>query len=542
MTPAAPADLILTAGRIHTVTEDEERATAIAIRDGRIIAVGGDEVLDGFAGPDTAIHRYPDATITPGLIDSHTHIVWGAELSRGLDLTDLTLAEVRERLADAARGTPEGEWMFGWGVDPNIFDDGFDGRIFDDVTGPAPLFLRMRDAHSAIVNSATITRAGLTGAETFPDESRIDVDRDGAVTGYVLELSAMNLVMAHAPEQSFDDRVRQVREVLANMSEVGLTSTHVLDLHEGSQEILTAAEEQGELPLRLRISPFVMPGSDHDELERLAALQGEGGRRWRIEGVKFFIDGTVDNGTAWLHQPDTYGQGTDSIWTDPDAYRAALRFFAERGIATATHAIGDRGVDFVLDALEELGEIRRLAPHRIEHIETIPDSTVTRFAELGVAASMQPIHGTHHTKADRSDNWSVRLGADRAAHGWRCRDIRETGATLALGSDWPVTPFDPRAMMADSILRYPVARPGTAPVQPEQGLTALQALEGYTAHAARAVGLDHEEGIIAPGARAQLTVFAADPLSVAPETLAETPVLATYVDGAITHETAKARV
>jgi predicted amidohydrolase YtcJ len=304
-----------------------------------------------------------------------------------------------------------------------------------------------------------------------------------------------------------------------------------MDFVDGSADLLTLLEADGELPLRLRFSPMANAGASLAELEDIAALQGTGGRRWVVEGVKFFIDGTIDNGSAWLEHPDVYGQNTESVWTEPADFQKALRFFVERGIPTATHAIGDQGVRYVLEALESAGEARHLAAHRIEHIETIPDELVARFAELGVAASMQPIHGTHHTRADRSDNWSVRLGEERSARGWRCRDLREAGVTVALGSDWPITPYDPRAMMADSILRRPVERPGTAPVQPEQALTALMALEGYTTHAAAAAGLSAVTGSITPGKRADFTVFARDPLTVDPEELARTAVVATLLDG-----------
>ncbi|MGO1545254.1 MAG: amidohydrolase [Gulosibacter sp.] len=525
------ADVIIHAHRVHTLAEEAANATSIAIRGKRILAVGDRSEIGALQGSETVVYEYPNGVITPGLIDSHTHLVWGTELTRGVNLTDLSLAEVAAALAEVAPSIEAGEWLHGWGLDPNIFTDhGFDGRIFDEATGSIPMFLRMRDAHSAIVNSATIALVGLTGDETFPDESAVVTDAEGAVSGYLREISAMNLVLEVAPKLTLEQAAEKVRAQMLAMAATGLTATHVLDLHEGTVEIMEHLEATGSLPMRVRISPFVMPGVSAAGLAELEAMQGRGGRRWQIEGVKFFIDGTVDNGTAWLHAPDCYGQGTESIWTDPEAYREALRFFAERSIPTATHAIGDRGVDFVLDAFESLGELARNAPNRIEHIETIPDSTVPRFARLGIAASMQPVHGTHHTKADRSDNWSVRLGEERAARGWRCQDIRRTGATLALGSDWPVTPFDPRAMMADSILRRPVERPGVAPVQPEQGLTALQALEGYTSHSARSVGVE-DEGVLAPGARAQVTVFAADPLEVSAEELAETEVLATFVEG-----------
>lgn len=529
------AELLIVADRVRTFDPQRaETATAIAVRDGEIIDVGTEQALARHVGPGTAVHRYPGATVLPGLTDCHTHIVMGLPLSRGIRLTDRSLDEVRQAVSGAV-GRDDGEerWILGWGLDPNVFaESGFTGRIFDDIAPDRPVFLRMRDAHSAIVNSAAVRELGLTGRERFDDESRIDVDSAGGPTGYIVEIGAIERVLAQIPPEGFDASVGRIAALLRSMAESGLTANHVLDFSEEGAKLIAAVEDRGGLPIRLRFSPMIFPGMTDAELERIVELQGSGGERWRVEGVKFFIDGTVDNGTAWLHEPDSAGQGTRSIWTDPERYRAAQRFFAERGIPTTTHAIGDRGVDFVLDALESLGdEVRGRAPHRIEHIETITDRTVGRFAELGVAASMQPIHGTRHTRADRSDNWSVRLGAERASHGWRCRDIRDTGATVALGSDWPVTPFDPRRMIADTMLRRPVEQPGLAPVQPEQALSAREAFEGYTLHAARSVGHEDRLGSIAPGKRAEFTVFGADPLETAPEEYPRLDVVATYLDG-----------
>ncbi|WP_311214880.1 MULTISPECIES: amidohydrolase [unclassified Arthrobacter] len=527
------ADAIILAGTIHTLDPHMPTATALAIRDGRIAAVGRFADVEQHRGPNTVIRDFGDATIVPGLNDSHTHVVFGLDLARGLQLTDLgPLEEVHRIVADAATAAHLGGWVIGWGLDPNLFTDiGFSGRSFDDATGPVPMFLRMRDGHSAIVNSAALAAASITGPVDFPDESLIDVDDDGTPTGYLVEFSAMDLVTKVLPQEGFDIRAERLAGLLKGMAAVGITSTHVMDYAEGSGKLAAHLESTGDLPLRLRFSPMVNAGASMEELEEAAALQGTGGRRWRVEGVKFFIDGTIDNGSAWLEKPDIYGENNESVWTDPDDFQKALGFFVERGIPTATHAIGDQGVRYVLEALEAAGDSRGLAAHRIEHIETIPDDLVARFAELGVAASMQPVHGTHHTRADRTDNWSVRLGAERAAHGWRCRDLREAGVTVALGSDWPITPYDPRAMMADSILRRPVERPDVEPVQPEQALTALMALEGYTSHAAAAAGLGAETGAISVGKLADLTVFEQDPLLVTPEELAKTAVVTTFVGG-----------
>ena len=512
---------------------------AVAVADGRILAVGTAAELRSRTDlicKETREEHLGDAVIVPGLTDSHTHPVLGLDMARGAQLTDLDRERVRAALAaEVSRvgsGSDGAGWVLGWGLDPNVFTEtGFDGRGFDDVTGPIPMALTMRDGHSMVVNSAAIQAAGITGAEVFTDESHVGVDDAGHPTGYLVEFQALNLVTSAIPPESFSARVDRLLATLRGFAETGIASTHSMDFVDGTRELLEAIEAAGELPVRLRFSPWVEAGASTQDLERVAALQGIGGRRWSVEGVKLFIDGTVDNGSAWLREPDAYGEGTVSVWSDPGDYARVVAFFAERGIPTATHAIGDRGVEFALDALEAAGGARERAAHRIEHIETIPDELVPRFAELGVAASMQPVHGTHHTLADRSDNWSVRLGPERAAHGWRCQDLRRAGAIVALGSDWPITPFDPRAMMADSILRRPVERPAMRPVQPEQALSPMQALEGYTTHAAAAAGLSGVAGSIEPGKRADLTAFGADPLTLTAEALAEVPIVATVVDG-----------
>lgn len=524
------ADLIVTAHTIRTFDPALPSAEAIAVRDGLIVGVGTIAEMKDLGGPQTE-YRSHDGTMIPGLTDAHTHVVSGAVSTRGVNVTDLDLASVREALRQQSTTARTGEWIMGWGLDPNVFGHGFDGRIFDDVTAGNPLFLRMRDGHSAVSNTAALRLAGITGTETFPDESMVGIDANGVPTGYLLEFAAMDLVLAHCPVESIDQQARRLLAVLQGMAATGITGTHVLDMAGTPEEVVAHLEKTAELPVRLRFSPMIEPGSSEPDWHHHLGRQGTGGRRWNIDGVKFMIDGTIDNGSAWLAHPDIFGQGIKSVWSNTEDYKRALRYFAERSISTATHAIGDRGVEFVLDALEELGGIRARAAHRIEHIETIPDETVPRFARLNVAASMQPIHGTHHTKADGSDNWSQRLGATRAAHGWRCRDLRDSGATLALGSDWPITPYDPREMMADSVLRRPARQPETDPVRPEQGLTVLMALEGYTVHAARSANLEHVAGSISVGKNADLTVFATNPLTVDGGQLADLHVETTYVAG-----------
>jgi predicted amidohydrolase YtcJ len=278
-----------------------------------------------------------------------------------------------------------------------------------------------------------------------------------------------------------------------------------------------------------------MPGITSADLADIVALQRLRGRRWEIDGVKFMIDGTVDGGTAWLAEPDCFGESTAPFWPEPEAYTQALRTLAAAGVPTVTHAIGDHGVRYVLDALADLPAEPTRVPHRIEHIETVPTDLVGRFRAQNVTASMQPTHCTLYSNAEQTDNWSHRLGAERAGRAWRTRDLRNAGARLALGSDWPVAPYDPRGVLADAQLRRQHGKPDTAPIGPDQRLTALMALEGYTTHAAAAAGLGQVAGRIREGYRADLSAFGLDPLQSPPDEFAESPVPLTVVDGAIVH-------
>ncbi len=530
-----PADLILTAERVHTMSEGIV-GTALAIRDGVIVAVGGEGDMAGFIGPSTRSLRYPGATIVPGLSDGHAHPLAGAGFTVGLDLRDVTtLPELRLVLTAALAGLEPGDWLRGWGLNPNVWGlEGVASAPLDDVVGTVPMFLRFFDAHSALANPAALRAAGITGPRTFPTGSRVDVDSDGIPTGHLLEADAMQLVFDVLPREPIEVHAHRVTRLLADMAASGLTSSQVMDFLEEPFDLLRLIEAEGELPLRLRFSPWVEPKHTAEDWARFLEWQGTGGRRWKIHGVKFFLDGTIDGGTAWLEAPDTHGESTVSVWSDPADYAAAMAYFDANGIGTATHAIGDAAIRFALATISQLNQSGGEHPiHRIEHAETLPDALLDAFPASGAVASMQPTHCTHFIRADRTDNWSERLGPARAQRAWRTHSLVEAGVTLALGSDWPVAPFEPLAIMADAQLRRDVARPDVDPVVPEESLTALQALEGYTTGAALAAGVAHTEGSISVGKVADLTILAADPLAVPPEELARTVVLATLVGGEI---------
>ncbi|MEU4158926.1 amidohydrolase [Actinoplanes sp. NPDC026670] len=529
------ADLILMADRIHTMSGDSA-PTAIAMAGGVITALGDRTDARDWRAPHTEVVDLGGATITPGLVDGHFHPVMGIGLTRGVDLSSVrTVAGLKAalRTADVAPGG----WLEGWGLDPNAFEGGpiTHAPLVEAVGPDVPVFLLLFDAHSALVSPKALAMAGVDGPRGFASGASVVCDADRVPTGHLLELEALGLVRALLPDDAPAERRARLSDLLRRMAACGLTAANAMDFEADSLDLFRALEDDGELPVRWRCAPFVMPGTGRDGLDAVLAQQRLSGRRWQVQGAKFMIDGTIDGGTAWLDEPDTHGESTACFWPDPRDYTAAASVLAAHGVPLVTHAIGDAGIRYVLDTYAEVASTG--VPHRIEHLETMPSELIGRFAELNVTASMQPTHCTSYTRADHSDNWSSRLGKRRADRAFRARDLRERGARLALGSDWPIAPFDPRAILAAARLRRPAGDPDVEPVLPEQALTARMALEGYTTAAAAAAGLAQSSGRLRPGYRADLTAFTLDPLTTNPDELAASPIPMTVVAGSIAHRT-----
>ncbi|MFC3890608.1 amidohydrolase [Lentzea rhizosphaerae] len=537
------ADLVLCADTVHTVhtlTVGARPVEAVAVSGGVISAVGTRRDVRDWRGPGTEVVDLGRAVLTPGLADGHLHPVAGLSLTADVDLSRVRHPDQACRLlAEAAASRAPDAWVQAWGLDPNVFGGRpLTGALIDDAVGGRPAFVRFFDAHSALVTPAALRIAGIDGPREFDQRSTVVCDQTGRPTGLLHESAAMQLVLDHLPVEPVAARAARLHVLLREMAATGLTAGHVMDLLGDSEEVLTAAEELGDLPLRLRFAPWCDPGVDADGISSLIAMQGRGGRRWQVGAVKFMLDGTIDNGTAWLEAPDALGESTESLWPDVDAYTRALRELAAAGVPTATHAIGDAAVRHVLDALDGLTRSAAV-PHRVEHVETLPGNLIDRFRRQGVVASMQPTHCSHFTRADQTDNWSVRLGTHRADRAWRCRDLRDAGVPVVLGSDWPVAPFDARHGLAEAMTRRPALEPEVPPVGPTQGLTARMALEGYTSHAALAAG-EPGGGRIAIGGRADFTAFTVDPLRADPDELAQAPIALTVVEGVIVHRAADA--
>ncbi|MEV7852047.1 amidohydrolase [Streptomyces sp. NPDC088183] len=533
-----PGLVLLSARLLDVVTGELLPQTALAVSGGRISALDDDQRIRALAGPATTVIDLRGAVVTPGLVDGHIHPVMGAELTRGLDLSGCTtLDEVRQALAREIRALAPGAWLRGWGLDPNVFGD---RPVASAALGPVldgvPALLLLFDAHSMLASPRALELAGVDGPRRFEQYAEIVCDGAGRPTGLLLEDAACELVERAAPQADPTERRAGLVSALRELAASGLTGGHAMDANGDSLSQYAELDAAGELPLRLRVAPWCQPGADGGAVAELIEQQGTGGRLWQVAGVKLFMDGTIDNGTAWLERPDCHGESTHAFWPDPASFTRIIGQLHRAGVPTATHAIGDAAVRHVLDAVEKATSAEhRGVRHRVEHIETVPDDTLRRFGELGVIASMQPTHCCDFTRADHTDNWSRRLGDERAARAWRCRDLWDSGATVVLGSDWPVAPCHPLTVMAGARHRRPTRDLTQPPQGPGQALTALEALQAMTLNPAYAAGEEDQAGRLAIGHRADLTVFAENPLATPATDLAGLPVLLTVVDGRTTH-------
>ncbi|MDQ2682172.1 MAG: amidohydrolase [Chloroflexota bacterium] len=531
-----PADLIVHNTRIRTMDPDRPEASAIAIAGGIITAIGSDDDVKPEHGPGTRVIDGRDFAVVPGLTDSHFHPFWGTEATQGADLTQaVTLDDLRAILRAEREKVGPDAWVLGYGLTFEMFmETGIRGNTFADAVGGGLAYLGFFDGHTGVASPAAIAYADVTGRETFPDFATAVVDEHGVPTGELREGNAQNLVRRHIPEPSEETKYGWYLAEMKKWNAHGLTGMHNMDGSPETFQLLRKMEERGDLSIRMVVPLWQQPEFSFDQMREQLHLRDERGELWRGGAAKFFIDGVVESGTAWLIEPDTKGACTEPFWPDPDRYKEAVRIFAQEGFQCATHAVGDMAVRCALDAYEAAGAAPGVR-HRIEHIEILDDSDLPRFAAMDVTASMQPLH-MNAFEADGSDEWSLRAGPERRKRAFRTRDILNTGARLALGSDWMVATYDPRIGMAWARLRRRPGVPERGTINSEQALTGFEVLAGYTTEAAKAVSEEHIAGMLKVGFRGDLTAFAADPVDTDPDSLVDLPVALTVVAGRVVHE------
>jgi len=532
---AAAADVtILTAERIHTMDPATPVAKAIAWDEtGRLLRVGDTTSL---------LAEYPNArrveargaTVIPGLIDAHGHVMsQGFALMRADLVGAVSKGEAIARLRDFERTLPAGAWLLGRGWDQNDWPGQTYPTAADlDAAFPArPVWLERIDGHAGWANSAAMRAVARDlGGDWQPDGGRI-LRADGRPTGIFVD-TAVALIDGVVPPPDAAMRAEALTRALASATSVGLTGVH--DMGVPVADLALYQQFADTSRMSLRITAY----ADGDG-EALATLCRSGAYvhpsgRLRMTGVKLYADGALGSrGAAMLADyHDEPGQ-RGLLVTEPAALEAAMVKARDCGVQVATHAIGDRANRMVLDAYARVVQ-PATAPAlrwRIEHAQIVSLIDIPRFAKQHVIASMQPIHAT-------SDGpWvESRVGKEGLPGAYAWRRFLDAGARLAFGSDFPVESDDPRLGLYAAITREDLEGRPPGGWLPDQKLSALEALRGFTADAAYAGFAENEVGRLAPGLRADLVILRGDPLADAARDIPGLRVLSTWLDGRIVYQ------
>jgi predicted amidohydrolase YtcJ len=539
--------LILYNARIYTQDAAQPWAQAVALGSGRILAVGADAEVLALAGAATTRIDLGGKLMLPGFCDAHIHLSHYALGLREVRLaTTRSRREMVERIREAAARTAPGAWIVGQGWNESRWGDTAfpTAAAIDAATGPdRPAIFYRSDMHSAVVNSAALRLAGITATTANPPGGVIDRDASGQPTGFLREL-AIDLVAQHTPSPTAAEHDAALRNGMAALHRLGITAVHaqrIKDGDDGPREwaSLLRLRAAGELHLRVACN---VAAHEMVHLAGLGLRTGFGDDYLRLGHVKVFADGSLGSRTAWLLAPfvKLTPEEADNIGvcvTPPAQMAEEFHRAAELGFPISIHAIGDRANRVVLDIFEELASSAPapVVPHRIEHVQIIDPADLPRLAQLGVTASVQPIHAT-----DDMDTADLFLG-ERGAHMYNFRALIASGALIAFGSDAPVADPNPFVGIHAALVRQRVERRPAPPWYGDERITLAQAIEAYTLGAARAAGWEQTIGSITPGKRGDLIVLERDLFALTPEEIkaggvAEVAVAMTIFDDKIVYQ------
>lgn len=539
--PQAPADLVLTNGKVVTVDDKQPEARAVAVRAGRIVAVGTEKDIRRFIGPSTQVVDLKGALAIPGIIDSHGHFTGLGAAKMILDLTkarswDEIVAMVRE----AARTAKPGQWIQGRGWHQEKWDKvpepNIDGLPYHDALSQAapsnPVLLEHASGHSSLANAKAMELSGITAKTPDPKGGQIIRDAKGNPIGAFLE-NAQGLIRVReaklTPEEALAKERREVELAAAECLKQGVTTFHDAGASFQTIELYKRMAEEGTLGVRL----YVMLGETNRALAARGAayrMIGAADNHLTVRSIKRFMDGALGSHGAWLLEPYADLPGSTGLNTDPlPDIRETAKFAIENGFQVCIHAIGDRANREVLDIYEEAFRShpdKKDARWRIEHAQHLSPADIPRFGRLGVIASMQAVHCT-------SDGpWVVkRLGEKRAEEGaYVWRKLIDSGAFIANGTDVPVEPVDPMPGFYAAMTRR--MKDGTA-FFPEEKMSRTEALRAYTINGAFAAFEEGIKGSLTPGKLGDITVLSKDILTCPEEEIRSAEVLYTIVGGKI---------
>ena len=542
-------DMVIFNAKVLTMDDAQPRATAVAVANGRIVAVGGHEVAT------LAASRRIDAggrSLLPGFVESHLHLVLG-----GAELTQLQLGgmagfdTLQQAFSAYAAANPKAALLMAQGASYDILGRPVTRADLDAVIADRPIAMMSPDHHTVWANTAALTAAGLLHGAQMPHGHEVMLAPDGTATGELREFEAFGPVLALGgeahlqlgiatggepdPWPSAEQRGRDKDKIAAGLAHCaahGITSMVNMDGNRYTLALLAEMRDEGRLTARVKVPFHFKPHMDLSELDRAQAMTAEFADDWVSSSfVKMFMDGVVDSRTAYMLQdyPGTNTRGEPLF--EAERFKAVCTEIDRRGLQIAVHAIGDGAVRATIDGYEAAGVANGLRDlrHRIEHIELIDRADIPRLGALAITASVQPPHAPGAMDFPIS-SMDALFHRDRWRDAYLCKALADHSARIAFASDWPVTDVSVLRGMQAALTRVPYEG------AQDERLTRIQTLHAYTAGGAWAAHLENLTGTLRTGLAADLVLIDGDIETVAAENLGQTGIALTIAGGKITHQ------
>jgi predicted amidohydrolase YtcJ len=527
-------DLAIFSARIFTGNAKQPWVEALGIKDNKIAIVGSNAQVKKGCRRNTTVLELKGRLITPGLVDAHTHFVnLGLNLQR-VNLMNLpSLAACRARIAQAAAKCPPGEWIIGRGWNEHFWEEKREPTRFDldGLTPRNPAMMIRACGHSVWVNTAALACAGIDRHTPDPQGARIARDpASGEPTGLLMEMR--RYMEKFIPPPTEETRKKAGLAAQQEALRLGVTAVHSCEtLREW--DALSALEEEGKLKIRVH---HTIPYDGLEEGRARSFKTWRGGQRLWFGQVKLYADGSLGSGTALLHAPYADNPSDRGLAVNtPQALRKKVLEAYQDGYSVAIHAIGDKAVT---NSLKAIASARKAVSgprrDRIEHVQLFQPSDLPLFRELGVMASVQPVH--------LSTDWSTaekKWGVARCRNGYAWRSLLRAGIRVQFGSDAPVEPINPLLGLQAAVTRKDSRGNPPEGWFPEERLTLGESIRAFTALPAWSSRKERVLGTLTPGRLADLTVFEQDLFQVPPEEWLSVEIEMTVVDGEIVYRKAR---
>jgi predicted amidohydrolase YtcJ len=527
------ADLLLRNGHIITMDGARRVVSAIAVRDGRILALGGNDALAGCASSRTQVLDLHGQTVLPGLIDVHTHAMeWvksilSGEIEAGYPAVN-SISEIAQAVARRAAMLSKGQWIVGAGWDDSkLTDRRYITRQDLDAASPDhPVYLKHVSGHLSVANSAALKLANITKDAHDPEGGVIERDAAGEPTG-ILKDTAMGLVAVLLPKDPPDIDLRAAQLISEKAAEVGLTTIHDIFISSDEMRGYQEARRRGWLKIRVQMSPRIGSMADAEKLAQMGVHTGFGDDLLKFGAAKMFADGGMGARTIAIYAPGVIGEPNNLgvlRWTPADMQKAHL-IAAGAGWQLETHAIGDRAIDEVLDSYAAVIQQTGLKDHRfrIVHAGISTPAVQKRLRELNVLVDGNPPF------VYWIGSWFQKYGPERVRWSYPAKSYIENGIIEAAGSDVPVTPLSPWWGIWAAVVRRDL-QSGEI-LAPEERISVEQALTLYTRNGAYAGFEEDRKGALEPGKLADFIVVDRNVLAIPADELKDVKVLQTFVGG-----------